>query len=180
MVSNRFPSNFHRGCGYISVSLVDYVKLLGVTFNKHLNFDKHISNFCSSSSLHNRALRHSHPFLDSETSKTIAGDIVGSRLDYIDSILTGISSRNTIVFSACKTYWLDRVVTRSTTKTTSALKSLHWLPIQQRTDFKLATLVHRSLHNAAPQYIIISFTTSLYAITSASLCLPQSSLPTSY
>jgi len=55
-----------------SVSLVDYAKLLGVTFDKHLNFNKHISNVCSSSYFHIRALRHIRPFLDSETSKTIA------------------------------------------------------------------------------------------------------------
>jgi len=42
---------------------------------------------------------------------------------------------------------------RSTTNTTSALNSLHWLPIQQRINFKLVTLVHRSLHNAGPQYL---------------------------
>jgi len=48
---------------------------------------------------------------------------------------------------------LARVVTRSTTNTTSALNLHHWLPIQQQIDFKLATLVHRSLHNAGPQYL---------------------------
>jgi len=77
-----------------SVSLVEYVKLLGVTFDKHLNFDRHISNVCSSSYFYIRALRHIRPFLDSETSKIIACAIVGSRLDYVNSIFTGISSRN--------------------------------------------------------------------------------------
>jgi len=75
-----------------SVLLVDYVKQLGVTFDKHLNFDKHISNVCSSSYLNIRALRYIRPFLDSETSKSIAWAIVGSRLDYVNSILAGISS----------------------------------------------------------------------------------------
>jgi len=45
-----------------SVSLVDYVKLLGVTFDKHLNFDKHITNVCSSYYFHIRALRHFNSF----------------------------------------------------------------------------------------------------------------------
>jgi len=54
----------------------------------------------------------------------------------------------------------------------------NWLPILQQVNFKLPTLVHRSLHNAGSQYL--SFTTSLYAIASASLCLPQSPLPTLY
>jgi len=41
----------------------------------------------------------------------------------------------------------------STTNSTSALNSLHWLTIQQRIDYKLATIVRHSLHNACPQYL---------------------------
>jgi len=59
----------------------------GVTFDKHFNFDKHISNVCSSSYINIRALRHIRAFLDSETSKTIACAVVGSRLDYVPAFL---------------------------------------------------------------------------------------------
>jgi len=31
--------------------------------------------------------------------------------------------------------------------------SLQWLSIQQRINFKLATIIHRGLHNAGPQYM---------------------------
>jgi len=90
-------------------------------------------------------------FLDSETSETVACAIVRFRLDYVSSILSGISSRN-IHYLQCVQNSLARVLTRSTTNTTSALNSLHWLPIQQQINLKLATLVHRSLHDAGPQY----------------------------
>jgi len=132
-----------------SVSLVDYVKLLGVTFDIHLNFDKHISNVCSSSYVHIRALRHIRPFLDSETSKTIACAIIGSRLDYVNSILTNISSRNIDRLQRVQNS-LAWVITRWTTNTTSAFNSLHWLPILQRINLKLATHIHRSPYNAGP------------------------------
>jgi len=66
-----FPSNFHRVAG-TSVSRVDYAKLLGVTFDKHLNFDMHISNVCSSAHFHNPCSPPYSPFFDSETSKTNA------------------------------------------------------------------------------------------------------------
>jgi len=58
------------------------------------------------------------PFLDSEISKTIACAIVGSRLDNVNSILTDISSLNIHRFQRVKNS-LARVVTRSTTNTTS-------------------------------------------------------------
>jgi len=133
------PSNFHRGRGYICFTGRLRQAILGVTFDKHLNFDKHISNVCSSSYFHIRALRHIRPFLHSETSKTIACAIVGSILDYVNAILTGISSRNIHRLQRVQNS-LARVVTRSTTNTTSALNSLHWLPLQQRINFKLATV----------------------------------------
>jgi len=34
------------------------------------------------------------------------------------------------------------------------LRSLHWLPVKQRVDYKLATLVHKSLRGQAPSYLI--------------------------
>jgi len=33
------------------------------------------------------------------------------------------------------------------------LRSLHWLPVAQRIDFKTALLVYKSLHGLAPKYI---------------------------
>ena len=36
---------------------------------------------------------------------------------------------------------------------TPVLRQLHWLPVRQRVDFKVATLVHRSLSGDAPTYL---------------------------
>ena len=35
---------------------------------------------------------------------------------------------------------------------TRCLPELHWLPIQQRIEFKIITLVHKSLHGLVLQY----------------------------
>ena len=37
---------------------------------------------------------------------------------------------------------------------TRCLVELHWLPIQQRIEFKILTLVHKSLHGLAPKYLV--------------------------
>ena len=37
---------------------------------------------------------------------------------------------------------------------TRCLGELHWLPIQQRIEFKIITLVYKSLHRLAPQYLV--------------------------
>ena len=77
-----------------SVTLSDHIKLLGVTLDNRLSFDKHVSNVCSISYFHIRALRHIRTCLDLESSKSIACAIVGSRLDYANSCLSGVSSYN--------------------------------------------------------------------------------------
>jgi len=35
----------------------------------------------------------------------------------------------------------------------AALRELHWLPVEQRIDYKLCLLVHKSLRGQAPEYI---------------------------
>jgi len=41
-----------------SVTLSDHIKLLDITLDNRLSFDKHVSNVCSISYFHIRALRH--------------------------------------------------------------------------------------------------------------------------
>ena len=47
-----------------------------------------------------------------------------------------------------------RIVTNSSkyTRITPILRKLHWLPVQFRSDFKLATLVFKFIHTGFPKY----------------------------
>ena len=36
---------------------------------------------------------------------------------------------------------------------TPLLKSLHWLPVSKRIDYKIATMCHKCIHGNAPSYI---------------------------
>jgi len=65
-----------------SVSLSDHIKLLFITLDSRLSFDKHVSNVYSISYFHIRALRHMRIFL------------VSLRYDCANSCLSGISSYN--------------------------------------------------------------------------------------
>ena len=137
-----------------SVTLSDHIKLLGVTLDNRLSFDKHVSNVCSISYFHIRALRHIRTCLDLESSKSIACAIVGSRLDYANSCLSGVSSYNIHRLQRVQNC-LARVVmpTRPVIASHSLLAALHWLPIHQRVTFKLACLVYRGLHGTSPAYL---------------------------
>jgi len=73
------------------VQFTDTVKLLAVTLNSSLSFDKHIIDVTRSCHYHIRAMRHIRPLLTLDASKAMAVSIVGSRLDYCNSVLYGMS-----------------------------------------------------------------------------------------
>ena len=65
-----------------------------------------------------------------------------------------------VSFVSCR---LDRIAVRRSNSAaavstehggTLVLRQLHWLPVKQRIDFKLAVLVYKSLHGLAPPYLL--------------------------
>jgi len=51
--------------------------------------------------------------------------------------------------------------TRRRDHITPILRQLHWLPVRQRIEFKLAMLVFKTLHGPAPQYVAVAANSSL-------------------
>jgi len=101
-----------------------------------------------------RHLRLISRLLSPTTCKTLVVALVLSRLDYANSVLTGLpaylvkrlpSVHNA---SALLIYGLRRF-----DHVSEAMMSLHWLRIPERIQFKLVVLVHRVLHGNAPEYL---------------------------
>jgi len=101
-----------------------------------------------------RHLRLISRLLSPTTLKTVVVALVLSRLDYANSVLTGLPtylvkrSQPVLNTSAHLIYGLRRFDLVS-----EALIPLHWLHIPERIQFNLAVLVHRVLHSNAPEYL---------------------------
>ena len=78
----------------VQIVLTDHMKSLGVTFNSHLSFDKHINNICRACYFHIRGLRHVRSAVSTDTAKIVACVIVSSRLDYCNALHAGMSESN--------------------------------------------------------------------------------------
>ena len=76
------------------IKLQTSIKNLGVYLDSKMSFDKQVSETCKACYFHIRALRHIRTSLNTEASKTIAAAIVGSRLDFCNSLLAGTSASN--------------------------------------------------------------------------------------
>ena len=81
--------------------------------------------------------------------------IVMSRLDYGNGLLYGRLAvhlgklqrlQNAAARQVCTVSRYDHI--------TPSLINLHWLPVTQRIEFKIAMLVHKCIYGVAPQYLL--------------------------
>ena len=136
------------------VAFSSSVKLLGVTLDEDLTLDRHVTDIVRGCSYHTRALRHIRPLIDLPTARTVAQGVVMSRLDYCNGLLNGTSKRNierlqvaqnTLARTVCQATW--------SSSATDLRKSLHWLPVKQRIDYKLAVVTYKAQSTGAPSYL---------------------------
>ena len=84
----------------------------------------------------------------------IAFSVVGSRLDYANAVLYGVSSKNIQRLQRIQNALVRCVVDSKVHRSSNALlKRLHWLPIHQRNDFKFAMLAFLARSSATSSYL---------------------------
>jgi len=76
------------------------------------------------------------------------------RLDYCNSMLYGMSDGLLLKVQSIQNA-ATRLVTgaRRCDHITPVLRQLHWLPVRQQVEYKVACLVHQSLAGQTPAYI---------------------------
>ena len=161
---------------YISRKII--IKNLGVYLDSRLSFDKQVSETCKASYFHIRALRHIRSSLTAEAVKTVAMAIVGSRLDYCNSLLAGTSVSNLSRLQLVQNT-LARVVAQKSRfdHIVPVLSELHWLPVRHRINFKIAAITHTVLQSQQPSYLAALIpryapVLSLRSSSSLSICVP--------
>jgi hypothetical protein len=130
------------------------IRSLGVTFDCKLTFNKHVANVSKACYCHIRALRHVRESLPDEVAKTVACSIVCSRLDYCNSLFAGMTKSNIQTLQRIQNT-IARVVLRlgKFEHITPALTQLHWLPVEHRITYKLATLTFKTVKTGQPAYL---------------------------
>lgn len=131
------------------------VRNLGVIFDNELSMSQHVSSVTRSCFYELRQLRFVRHLLSSDTAKTLVHAFISSRVDYCNSLLYGttahVQRRLQAVMNAsarliCGLGRYDHI--------TPALRDdLHWLPVPQRIEYKVALLVYKCLHGTGPLYL---------------------------
>jgi hypothetical protein len=88
-----------------------------------------------------------------DTCKTLARALVTSRLDYASALLCGINKLTWLNYRKYKTWLHGSSLEPRETNTTPVLKSVYWLPMEMRIDFKILLYTYKVIHEMAPQYL---------------------------
>ena len=129
-------------------------KYLGAYLDSKLDFKEHIKTKCKAAMLNIYKIRAARRNLTRSACNKLMVSLVLSHLDYANSLLG-----NLLKTSINKMQLVQNIAARITLgrrkydSATSCLQKLHWLPIQQRIEFKIISLVHKCINGTAPPYL---------------------------
>ena len=131
------------------------VRILGNYFDADLSMQTQVYRTVGGCFAALRKLRSIRQSVPTSVYQTLVVAHVLSRLDYGNATLIGIPARLCRHLQAVLNAAAGSVAgLRRSDHITSTLASLHWLRASERIQFKLATLVYRSLHGLGPQYLL--------------------------
>ncbi len=130
------------------------VKNLGVIFDQYMTLEPHIDRVVRECFFHLYQISSARRNLTFDSAKILVQAYVISRLDYCNSLFIGLpkyllmklqSVQNAAARVVSGAYKYDHI--------TPILRSLHWLKIPQRTQYKVSVITFKALDGTAPKYI---------------------------
>jgi hypothetical protein len=136
------------------------MKYLGITLDPTLTFNNHCALVSSHLRLTARSIRHVRSCLDAESANGITVALDNGRLDYCNSILSGVSLRNLDLLQRAQNS-LARAVLMGpiSASATAMLHELHWLHVRERIKFKFLACVSSSVAVSSQHTSFLRFKT---------------------
>ena len=145
------PIRLHDGRTVVPLTSV---RNLGVLFDNEMSMMAHVNSITRSHFFHLRQLRLIRRSLTPDAARTLVHAFISSRVDYSNALLYGATSHvirclQAVLNAAAR---LISGATRTEHITPVLRDVLHWLPVRQRIEYKIALLVFKCLHGIGPAY----------------------------
>ena len=130
------------------------VRDLGAVFDMHMTMVPHVNVLAQSVRYHIRNIGKIRRFLHRDSCEKIVHAFVTSRLDLNNVLLGGLPDDTVAKLHKCQNI-AARVVTHTRIRDhiKPVLMRLHWLPVEQRIQYKLLIQVYKALNGLVPEYI---------------------------
>ena len=142
--------NQHIGIN-IGDSLITPSRNLGVLFDSTCSLNDHLSKICKSINYNLYSIGKIWKYLHTPTAEKIINCSITSRLDYCKHLLYCAKGYNRSQLQLCQNNAARMLSLRHKfDHITPVLKDLHWLPVEQRIEYKVLLLTYKALHGKAP------------------------------
>ena len=92
--------------------------------------------------------------LSYDSMKPLVTSLVLSLLDSCNSLLAGITEQTILKLQKAQNYVARLILGRPRSESAkSILKTLHWLPVKARIEYKISVLRYNTLHSSMPSYL---------------------------
>ena len=127
---------------------------LGNIFDNSFSLHQNIMNTCRTAYIKLRRISSIRHFLSVDATKTLMCSLVLSKLDYCNSLLSGSPQYIIQLFQKVQNT-AARITLRAprVEHISHLLRSLHWLPVQQRNKHKVCSICYASLTGTSPEYM---------------------------
>ena len=117
-------------------------------------FQHHINMKCKTTIWNFMKIQYLRQYLDQATCEILIYSLVMSHLDYVNIILFGVTDKVIHRLQQVQN-WAAKVILIKSQYDSSfeARKTLHWLPIWERIEFKLLVMAYNCLKGDAPIYL---------------------------
>ena len=154
--SSKLSTDIKISIGQSDIIPSSSCKSLGVVLDNHMAMDAQIQYVCRTTLYHIRNISAIRQLIPQSAAAELIHSLVTSRLDYCNSLLYGVPK-----YKLKQLQRIQNIAARVVTLTrcspenhiTPILKSLHWLPIAIRIDFKILLLTYKCVNNLAPDYL---------------------------
>lgn len=128
-------------------------RLLGVTIDQDLTWAQHIQRVLQTANAHLALLRRIKQYLPVWSRITFYNAYILPHIDYCCTIWGGGNTVDKLTKFQRKA---ARVILDAhiRTPTTTLLKTLRWMPVRDRIDYKRSILIYKSLNSLAPTYCV--------------------------
>jgi len=123
--------------------------------DSELTFASHVWRLSGKSFYNLRQMNTVQKSVTGDAATTMVQGFVTSRVDYCNSVFHGVSTANVQPLQNMlnAAAWIILHKRMFDHITTEVRHRLHWLPVQQRIEYKVCVLVYKCLHQAAPTYL---------------------------
>ena len=140
--------------GGVDVAPLDSVRDLGVTLDSQLTMKQHVDIVTRSCFYHLRQLRSVRSSLTFDAVRTVVQAFIISRVDYCNAVLYGVAAHiirrlQAVLHAAAR---LITGVRRCDHITPTLRDTLHWLPVTQRIEYKIALMAFDCVRGTGPAY----------------------------